>query len=1004
MGKQYTESQLKVINIESDYNMVLAGPGCGKTDILAERIAKAYESGNVELSDMLCLTFTNRAARGMYDRIKQRLGDDSSDLFVGNIHRYCSHFLFENGVVSVESSIMDEDDTNEVLSSEIEEDDIKDLIGYMLNPSYNLVTLNWNFVNDVLGIDIRPTGNTKMVKVTTAKKVISAVRYKVMDMQHLMFQLRNDHPRDDLYKKELIDSVKGYYPFLQGLKEACINAKYDKAKFRRLNPEDRKPVDLNPVDKLIALAEKYGTYKEQNGLLDFDDLLLLTYNAYLNDNQHVLKRYKWVQIDEVQDLSNFQISLVDLITDKSSDFVVLYLGDEQQAIYSFMGASLSTLDMLKSRCLNRIYHLDKNFRSPKYLLDLYNEYAVKELHVDKDFLPKPRDNEEAQFRDICLHDYESLDIEKERIYDAIIPYLRNDEHKEERTALLVTWNKDANKISDILTKKGVPHFKISGLDSFQTVHLKTLLAHFNAVDNDFNLMAWSRILKQTNAVDTYAEGRHLVEQMRNIGMCPSDLLRDNGSTLGEFSYYFDNEEIVLFDTETTGTNVFTDDIIQIAAIKIRNGKEVPGSFKEIYLQTDKKKIPQKLGKLQNPMVEDYAEAEREGRVVSRNEGLKEFMQYIGEDVLMGHNVCYDYNILKYNLQRYCGSAYADFETPIIDTLKLAHLICPKLRKYKLKYLIETLGLEGTNSHNAKDDIMATFELVKYCREKTDALIEEQTIFYQKQNVQKVIDELFAGYKEYYDQTKANLYYLHGKDEPLAIVKEMEEMSKSLADLCKFNIIDRFDLILSFMKEDVIAEDEPNALKAHFDKHLMDMSTFKEADMCASSNFKEKLFISTVHKAKGLEFENVIVMRAVYGRYPHFAHTTYEQQEEDKRLFYVAISRAMKRLIVSGTSSDNSFTPYLRSILHRFTLRSDIFGRYFTEISYDEIRVSEISYDEIRVSERNELIRWYKGLSRLFENSKIKNQFELKRYLTEHSSSSDFIDKLDSLVSKYSINH
>lgn len=66
--KTYTSKQLEVINANSGYNMVLAGPGCGKTDILAVRIARAYEKGNVQLSDMLCLTFTNRAARGMYDR------------------------------------------------------------------------------------------------------------------------------------------------------------------------------------------------------------------------------------------------------------------------------------------------------------------------------------------------------------------------------------------------------------------------------------------------------------------------------------------------------------------------------------------------------------------------------------------------------------------------------------------------------------------------------------------------------------------------------------------------------------------------------------------------------------------------------------------------------------------------------------------------------------------------------------------------------------------------
>ena len=72
MSKTYTDKQLDVINIKNGYNMVLAGPGCGKTDILAERIAKAYERDGINLSDMLCLTFTNRAARGMFDRIHSR--------------------------------------------------------------------------------------------------------------------------------------------------------------------------------------------------------------------------------------------------------------------------------------------------------------------------------------------------------------------------------------------------------------------------------------------------------------------------------------------------------------------------------------------------------------------------------------------------------------------------------------------------------------------------------------------------------------------------------------------------------------------------------------------------------------------------------------------------------------------------------------------------------------------------------------------------------------------
>lgn len=982
--KTYTKKQLEVINTRSGYNMVLAGPGCGKTDILAERIARAYENGDAQLSDMLCLTFTNRAARGMYERIQQRLGEDSSDLFVGNVHRYCSHFLFENSVVSAEASIMDEDDTNEVLTSEINELDVKKLIGYNAEETSVgiLVSLNWHTVNDVLGIDIHPSGSTGKVQESTAIKIINAVRYKVADMQHIIFQIRGEHPIEDIYHNEFIlsDGFKHYYPFLREFKDACVRIKYDVTTF----------YELNPVDKLIALADKFNLYKQKNGLLDFDDLLILTYDAYLNDTEHNFKRYKWVQIDEIQDLSNFQISLVDLITDKSGKFVVLYLGDEQQAIYSFMGASLSTLDMLKTRCLGNIFHLDKNFRSPKYLLDLYNEYATKVLHVDPAFLPEPRDEEKADFHDICIHDYFSMKEEVERVYNAVLPFLRNEAHKDERTALLVPWNIDANEISDRLKKDKIPHFKISGMDSFQSVHMKTLMAHFNAVDNDFNLIAWSRILKQCKAVDSYSAGRHLVQDMRDIGMCPSDLLRDNGSTLGEFAYYFDNEEIVLFDTETTGVNVFEDDIIQIAAIKIKNGAEVPGSFKEIYLRTDKDKIPLKLGTLKNPMVEDYATAEREGRVVSRTQGLQDFMQYVGDAVLLGHNVNYDYNILKNNLQRYCGALYNDFEAPILDTLKLAHLICPRFRKYKLAYLIERLGLKGTNSHNAKDDIMATFELAKYCRAQTDTLLAKQIEFYQLPNVQNAITELFNGYKYCYDLTKERLYKLCGRNDSLAIVQEMKELSEHLSRVAEFRIVDSFDLILSYINEDVITEEETNALKSHFDKHLMDMSTYREADLCASSNFKEKLFVSTVHKSKGLEFENVIVMRAVNERYPHFAHKTLLQQEEDKRLFYVAISRAMKRLIVSGSSSQK-FTPFLKPIIHRFTLRFT-HGRYLIEIGSNELRITENGI----------LRRKYKHLDRVYDTMNIKDQFALKENLCWLGSSIDFNEKVDRFMRRYNI--
>ena len=929
MSKQYTPAQNAVINIGRGYNMVLAGPGCGKTDILAERIARASENDRVQLKDILCLTFTNRAARGMYDRIQKRLGEEASDLFVGNIHRYCSHFLYDSAVIPAETSIIDENDANDVNQSEITVEEIQEMIDYEIEAysKMTLVSLNWRIVNDLLGVDIHPSGSTGKVTEKTGKKIIAQCKVKVQELEHLMYQVNNNHPRKDLIYIRLLetDQMKYYFPFFDGFRDKCRRASYDKNTYS----------SLPHVDQFFALAAKLRDYKDLNNLLDFDDLLLRTYTAYATDNEHQYKRFPWVQVDEIQDLSNFQISLVDLLTDTSNDYVVLYLGDEQQAIYSFMGASLDTLTMLKNRCQGHIYRLDKNFRSPKYLLDLYNEYAIKELHVDRDLLPAPKDNKAAGRYDIVLHTYDNEVTETGRIYNSILPFLRNDNRKEERTALLVPWNRDADEISDRLKQDNISHFKISGTDTFQTVHIKTLLAHFNVVYNEFNMISWSRILKQTYAVDTYSDGRHLVEEMRKIALTPDDLMRDDGTTyLEHFCQVYDNQELVVFDTETTGVDIVNDDIVQIAAIKIRNGRIIPGSQFVMFLYTEKE-IPLKLGTKDNPMVEAYRTANK----LSRREGLNRFLEYIGNDILLGHNVNFDYNILINNLRRDCGIEEGRFVRKTLDSLKLAHLLHPKFRKYKLESLIERLNLVGVNSHMADDDIVATFELVKHCRASANEYLPKQKAFLQKAEVKTAIEELAFSYKECYQHTKNELYKVLAEETP-ALISELIYADDVLTQKCEILRVNRFDLLLTFLSEDVITDEEPNCLFSHLSNHLMDMSTYREADICDSSSMREKLFISTVHKAKGLEFENVVVMRAVSGRYPHFAHTEEKDQEEDKRLFYVAISRAMKKLIVS--TGDYTITPFLSSIINRFCIRFEMY-RYmqtvvFAEITADSLRI------------------------------------------------------------------
>ena len=92
----YDPDQEKIVDFFGGQALVLAAPGCGKTDILSRRIVKAHRDYAVDYSEMLCITFTNRASREMKERIEETLGDIPSNLYVGNLHRFCIyHYIHQ---------------------------------------------------------------------------------------------------------------------------------------------------------------------------------------------------------------------------------------------------------------------------------------------------------------------------------------------------------------------------------------------------------------------------------------------------------------------------------------------------------------------------------------------------------------------------------------------------------------------------------------------------------------------------------------------------------------------------------------------------------------------------------------------------------------------------------------------------------------------------------------------------------------------------------------------
>ena len=893
-ANNYTPSldkyQVPVVEASQGYHLVLASPGCGKTHILAERIRYARER-SVKYEDMLCLTFTNRAAREMTNRIQKVVGGDFSELMVGNVHRFCSKFLFEQGRIPADSAIIDDEEAVSIIAdyrNEDEEGVIRDFNRYK---GYQTIIF----------------------------------------FQHFIYQMEHQHPwKYYLHPESFTDDDR------EAVKHICASQKteYDEQAVvniyhhaqEYMDEANAPGLDGKTADRIRVLLWKmyyancYARYKEENHLFDFEDLLLYTYDIYRSDP--TCKRYPWIQVDEVQDLNGMQLAIIDLLTAEDNP-MVMYLGDEQQAIFSFMGAKVETLTLLKMRCKGNIHHLQRNHRSPKYLLDVFNDYAEKQLKIDRELLPLSDNDTKATSGDLRIIHSSTIEAEHKDITTEVLSLY--EQNKEERTAVIVSANSDADRISEAMTEAGLTHFKVSGRDLFDTPDVKLLLAHLSVLSNEHNSIAWTRIMKGVRAFPSHALARRFNWKLKQLALSPSDfLLYPESCYTAEFLRAYNEEEIVVFDTETTGLNVFQDDIIEIAAIRIKGG-EVVGEPLDLYIETDKPILPM-LGDKENPMYAIYHEKMSTGELLSPSDALRRFLAYVGTSPILGHNANYDYNILDNNLQRYCNDTMQAHDIRCFDSLKLIRLLAPSLHSYKLESLLETFQLAGVNSHQAIDDVKATVSLVRLCAEKAREKQAQQEAFIRHPKVKPFANVLRSNYGERYREAVNRLYKLSTDHEP-ALVSELSTAYNAFRLDGLINDIPRLDYILRYLRIDMLTDETvANALAPQLSQYIMDINTLKEADFCNSKSILERIYVTTVHKAKGLEFDNVIIFDAADGRYPNAYNKTKQQDEEDARKFYVAMSRAKRRLFIAyalqmvdrhGRVFNRELTPLMDSIQKYF---------------------------------------------------------------------------------------
>lgn len=807
-------NQQAIVELAHGNTLLLAGPGCGKTHILARRIFHANSVLGIPFEDMLNVTFTNRAAREMKARITAYLGYEPAGLFVGNMHRFCLRFLHQNNLVPDDMSVLDEDDQ----------------LDFLLN----------------------------VLHIPNEYAVSNFLR-----MSAYLYQTEHGHPDEITLKPRQLPSSEDYERW-----------------------------------------SLYRRFKEENRLLDFDEILLRTYTALADRNADTLDLtgFRWIQVDETQDMTPLQLAIIDRLS-ASSDRISLFLGDEQQAIFSFIGAGGRALDIIKQMCRGHIVRLTRNYRSPSYLVRLCNDIAQTWLGIDSDFLPHAV-NDEWITEPLTVF-RASGEAQLMTTAHTVRHWLA--ENPEESVLILTATNTEGDAVSRALDDVGLEHFHISKQDVFHQIPFRTIWSHLAVISDPLSRHPWARILYQTNAVHTISGARSLLHRLQACAVAPDELLRQ--PSYWRIPRFIDvmndpGKTIVVFDTETTGLDVFEDDVVQIAAVKMRGGEIVEDSNFEVFIQTSRS-LPTTVGtSIPNPLLKVYFKSRR----LPAAEAFALFADYVGEDaVIAGHNVDFDCAIVRNHMARIqCQDKIPamDVEAERIDSLSLSRLLYPRKNRHTLKSMVELLGVEGVNSHVASDDVDATAALLKALLPVAARHVGNIRRLAEDKNLQKISRRFRNTYGRFFYQSRLELTRQGG-----LLSEALENAYSFFTKEYLIDTIPHFNYFLTLADDFIVDHDKPQNLRDILCRHIHDLTSFSESDLFAYGIVNERLSVMTIHKAKGLEADNVIVFDG---------KRRWGSVEDNARLLYVAFSRARKRLCV-GLSDGSS--PVLQSVLHHFSMLS-----------------------------------------------------------------------------------
>ncbi|MFC4262902.1 ATP-dependent helicase [Ferruginibacter yonginensis] len=332
---QLNEQQQIAVNNTEGPVMVIAGPGTGKTQILAARISKILLMPDNLPENILCLTYTDAGAIAMRKRLQQFIGADAYKVNIYTFHAFCNDVIQDNLSLFEKNSL--------------------------------------DAISELENIQLFKTLIDQFQKDNPLKRYRGDVYYEINNLRQLFSTMK----REGWTASFINQKIDAYIESLP-LRDEYITKRATKDFKKGEVRLDKIKEEVEKKEKLRAAVNEFDHYQQlmrERNRYDFDDMINWVIKAF-EENPTVLanyqERFQYILVDEYQDTSGTQNRLVQLLISYWEKPNVFVVGDDDQSIYRFQGANVENMLNFANAYEKDLITvvLTNNYRSTQPILDI----------------------------------------------------------------------------------------------------------------------------------------------------------------------------------------------------------------------------------------------------------------------------------------------------------------------------------------------------------------------------------------------------------------------------------------------------------------------------------------------------------------------------------------------------------------------------------------------------------------------------------------------------------